>query len=314
MSDNLRNLRLFEYSPLLQILVSLIIILGIGFVLFVILLIPGFLLFGADISLITTPSSALGSNELAFLRYMVIVQDIAIFIVPAIIILYLMKPENNAPIPGLKTPYMKDVLLVIILAFFLFPITNFTGQLNSEMHLPDWMSGLEKWMIEKEDQADGLIDLLISSKTIWVMLLNIVMIAVLPAIGEELIFRGVFQRIFYKLFRSGHLAVWFTAFIFSAVHFQFLGFIPRFILGLSFGYLYLWSGTLWLPIIAHFVNNAVPVVGTYFNAFDNASFSDNLPRWEQLVKLSIPIFICLLILGYFRNKYKIDNEANVPYK
>jgi membrane protease YdiL (CAAX protease family) len=264
--------------------VSLLIIIGVGFVLLVVLLIPGFLLFGAEISLITTPSSAFGANELAFLRYMVIVQDIAIFIVPAVIILYLMKTENNAAIPDLKTPHLKEILLVIMLAFFLFPITNFTGQLNSEMHLPDWMSGLEKWMIEKEDQADGLIDLLISSNTFWVMLLNIIMIAVLPAIGEELIFRGVFQKIFYKLFRSGHLAVWFTAIIFSAVHFQFLGFIPRFILGLVFGYLYLWSGTLWLPIIAHFVNNAVPVVGTYIHAFDNANSSSSMSFWKQLAE------------------------------
>jgi len=314
MSDNFRNLRLFEYSPLLQILVSLVIILGVGFVLLVILLIPGFLLFGADISLIATPSSAFGSNELTFLRYMVIVQDIAIFIVPAVIILYLMKTENNAAIPDLKTPHLKEILLVIMLAFFLFPITNFTGQLNSEMHLPDWMSGLEEWMIEKEDKADRLIDLLISSNTFWVMLLNIVMIAVLPAIGEELIFRGVFQKIFYKLFRSGHSAVWFTAIIFSAVHFQFLGFIPRFILGLVFGYLYLWSGTLWLPIIAHFINNAVPVAGTYFHVFDNVSYLYNLPWWKELAELSIPIFVCLVILGYFRHKYKIDIEANVPYK
>jgi membrane protease YdiL (CAAX protease family) len=312
MSDNFRNLRLSEYSPLLQILVSLVIILGVGFVLLVILLIPGFLFFGADISLFTSPTSAISSNELDFLRYMVIVQDLAIFIVPAVIILFLMRPENKTPINNLKIPHFKEILLVIILAFFLFPITNFTGQLNSEMHLPEWMSGVERWMIEKEDQADGLIDLLISSNTFQVMLLNILIIAVFPAIGEELIFRGVFQSIFQKLFRSGHLAVWFTAFIFSAVHFQFLGFIPRFILGLVFGYLYLWSGTLLLPIIAHFVNNAVPVVGTYVHAFDNTNSLSSLPFWKQLAELSIPIFVCLFILGYFRYKYKIDNEANVP--
>lgn len=313
MSDNFRNLRLFEYSPLLQILVSLVIILGVGFVLLVILLIPGFLFFGADISLFTTPSSAVSANDLNFLRYMVIVQDLAIFIVPAAIILFLMKPATNVAIPELRAPHLMEILMVIMLAFFLFPITNFTGQLNSEMHLPDWMSGLEKWMIEKENQADGLIDLLISSDTFRVLLLNILMIAVLPAIGEELIFRGVFQKIFCRLFRSGHVAVWFTAIIFSAVHFQFLGFIPRFILGLAFGYLYLWSGTLWLSIIAHFVNNAVPVVGTYIHAFDNVPNSYNLPWWKQLTELSIPVFVCLAILGYFRYKYKIENEANVPY-
>ena len=66
------------------------------------------------------------------------------------------------------------------------------------------------------------------------MMLNLLMIAVLPAIGEELIFRGVFQKIFYDFFKSGHPAVWITAIIFSTLHFQFFGLIPRFILGLGF--------------------------------------------------------------------------------
>ncbi len=311
MSDNLRTLRLFDYSPLIQIIVSLLIIFGIGFLLLVVLLIPGFLLFGADISMITTRSTAVSSNELAFLRYIVVVQDVAIFIVPALIIIYLMRPVNRNVIPDYKIPHLKEVVLVIILAFFLFPITNFTGQLNSEMHLPGWMSGVQKWMVEKEDQADGLISLLISSNTFGVMLLNIAVIAVLPAIGEELIFRGVFQKIFYKVFKSGHPAVWLIAFIFSAVHFQFLGFLPRFILGLVFGYLYLWSGTLWLPVTAHFVNNAVPVVGTYFHAIDISGSSSGLSLWKQLAELAIPVIVCLGILLYIRDRYKKGQQVNM---
>jgi membrane protease YdiL (CAAX protease family) len=155
-------------------------------------------------------------------------------------------------------------------------------------------------MKAKEDNATHLIDLLIASNTFGIMIFNVFMLAVIPAIGEELIFRGVFQKIFYSLFKSGHLAIWITAFVFSALHFQFFGFIPRFILGLLFGYLFYWSGTLWLPVISHFVNNAVPVIGAYIQS--KGDFG--IVSWEQVIILPLITIIGIIILQYFRNKHK----------
>jgi membrane protease YdiL (CAAX protease family) len=172
------------------------------------------------------------------------------------------------------------------------------------MHLPDWLSGVEQWMIEKEDNATRLTDSLMTSNTFWIMILNVLVIAVMPAIGEELIFRGIFQKIFYNLFKSGHLAIWFTAFVFSAIHFQFFGFVPRFILGLVFGYLFLWSGTLWLPVISHFVNNAVPVIGAYIQGWEKSNAPMDITLWKQIIGLPLPIIISIIILLYFRNKNK----------
>jgi membrane protease YdiL (CAAX protease family) len=143
------------------------------------------------------------------------------------------------------------------------------------------------------------------------MILNVFMIAVLPAIGEELIFRGVFQKILCSLFKSGHLAVWATAFIFSALHLQFFGFIPRFILGLIFGYLFLWSGTLWLPVISHFVNNTVPTVAAYIHGFGNNFAPENIPFLNQVIWLPITIFPAIVILMYFRNKSKNIVKINI---
>ena len=156
------------------------------------------------------------------------------------------------------------------------------------MHLPGWLSGVEQWMIDKEDQADNLIDTLVSSNTFGTMMINLFIIALIPAIGEELIFRGVFQKIFVKLFKSGHLAIWVTAFIFSAIHFQFFGFIPRFILGLVFGYLFFWSGTLWLPVISHFINNAFPVILTYMQGGHKISVPVDTSLWKQAIYLPLP--------------------------
>jgi membrane protease YdiL (CAAX protease family) len=86
------------------------------------------------------------------------------------------------------------------------------------------------------------------------------MIAFLPAIGEELLFRGVILRIFTNWTKNHHWGVWISAILFSALHMQFYGFIPRMLLGVLFGYLLVWSGSMWLPIIAHFINNGVAVV------------------------------------------------------
>ena len=128
------------------------------------------------------------------------------------------------------------------------------------------------------------------------------MIALLPAVGEELIFRGIIQRILKNLFRSGHLSVWVTAFVFSAIHFQFYGFLPRFILGLVFGYLFLWSETLWLPVIAHFINNGVLLLLVYFQNPEISYIRNDLPLPEQIAPLTVSVLIGSLILNYFRKK------------
>ncbi|HEX7492768.1 MAG TPA: CPBP family intramembrane glutamic endopeptidase [Bacteroidales bacterium] len=308
MSDILNLFRLSGKSPLYQIFVSLLIIVGVGFTLSIILIPAGMLVFGANLSILENPSSAMSDNDFAFLKYLLIIQDISFLAIPSIIILVLMKSGSSPGIIELKIPKLKEVGLVVILAFCIFPVTSFTGQINSAMHLPAWLSGLEHWMIEKEDKADSLIDLLIPSNTFLTMMLNLLIIALTPAIAEEFIFRGVFQKIFYGLFRSGHLAIWFTAFLFSALHFQFFGFIPRFILGLVFGYLFFWSGTLWLPVISHFVNNAFPVVLAYIEGMDKLNAPIDVPLWKQAIVLPLPVIISLVILYYFWDKSRSNNN------
>lgn len=246
----------------------------------------------------------MGSSDLAFMRYMLIVQDVAMFIFPSVIILKLLKPENARGLSVLKLPELKEIGLVFILAFCIFPVTSFAGQINSAMHFPDFLSGVEQWMIRQEDKADDLLDLLMVADTFQALLLNLLMIALLPAIAEELIFRGVFQKIFCRLFRSGHMAIWFTSLIFSTIHFQFFGFIPRLILGLVFGYLFYWSGTLWLPVISHFINNAFPVILTYIRGIEKMKAPVDLTLLHHVIILPLSLISGLLILFYFRNKRK----------
>jgi membrane protease YdiL (CAAX protease family) len=311
MNNNIRRFKLNNESPLFQIFVSLLIIMGVGIALLMVLSFAGKLIFSPDLNVLQKSASGMGSSDLAFMRYILIVQDLALFIIPSIIIMRLMKPENTEGIPEIKLPELKETGLVIILAFCMFPVTGFTGQINSTMHLPDFLSGVEQWMIKQENNASGLLDLLIVAETFPAMLLNLLLIAVLPAVAEELIFRGVFQKIFYRLFRSGHLAIWFSAVIFSTIHFQFFGFIPRLILGLVFGYLFYWSGTLWLPVISHFVNNAFPVILAYIQGPEKFGAPVDASVFHQALILPLPVTAGIMILLYFRNKRK-ERDSILP--
>ena len=309
MPDKQRHFKLYLKSPAYQLFVSIMIVAGVGIASLLIFILAGIMIFGYDLSVLKESGTSLSNTGSGFLRYLLIVQDISLFIIPSILILVMMKPESANRLDELKVPHWKEIGLVVILAFCIFPITSFTGQLNAGMHFPVWLSGVEKWMTEKEDYADKLIDTLVNSNSFWLMSLNVVTIALIPAISEELIFRGVFQKIFVNLFKSGHIAIWFTAFIFSTLHFQFFGFIPRFILGLVFGYLFFLSGTLWLPIISHFINNSFPVILTYIQNREKINAPPDSSLLKQAVVLPVPVLLSLLILFYFRNKSNNKNES-----
>ena len=282
MGDNRTLLSFHDKPPIFQLIISLLIILIAGLFLSFVFYLAGTLIFDREFGgLLENTSTEVGEKDIVFLRYLVITQDISLFIIPAIIILNIMNPDHQTRPCVIRLPRINEIGLVIILAFCIFPITSFTGELNSGMHLPDKLSGIEQWMVEKEDSASRLIDKLIISDSFWIMMMNVIIIAVIPAIGEEMIFRGVFQKLFQNLFKSGHTAIWVTSFFFSAIHFQFFGFVPRFILGLVFGYLFFWSGTLWLPVISHFVNNAVPVIGTYLERWEKFNSPPEITLWGQ---------------------------------
>ena len=304
MGENLRFFSLNGKSPLNQLLISLLVILA-GILLFSGLGLAGTLIF--DTSFGDWQNQILnetGGKEVRFLRFLLILQEFCIFLIPGIIILFMLKSVEKIGLADLQMPQIKDVILVAILTLCILPIISFAGQINSALYLPDWLSGMQKWIVEKEDNATRIIDILMKNNTLSGLSFNFFVIAILPAIGEELIFRGVFQRILTQLFKSGHLAIWVTAFFFSAIHFQFFGFLPRFILGLVFGYLFFWSGRLWLPVISHFLNNLVSVISlTVYGGMDGNMIPD-VSLGKQLIGLLLPILVTILIFLNFRNRSK----------
>lgn len=183
-------------------------------------------------------------------------------------------------------------LLTFLLMFFSVPMLEWTVELNKSMKLPGFLRGVEEWMRIKEDQTAEVTRQLLTMNTTGALLVNLFMLAVIPAIGEELIFRGCLQRLFYRLTSNYHIAIWVTAITFSAIHMQFFGFIPRMLLGAMFGYLLVWSNSLWLPILAHFINNATAVITAYIYQQQGKG----LEQLDQPGQNSWPVYLASLIL------------------
>jgi membrane protease YdiL (CAAX protease family) len=221
--------------------------------------------FGLDVALSITKLKDLSNPDtIAVLKYFQTIQAIGLFIVPPFVIGYMYSGNAKKYLHLNKPINLQSVGLLILLMLFSAPFINFIGELNSNMSLPDCMSGIEAWMKQSEEQAAEITDAFLNVKNFSGLAFNIFMIAFLPAIGEELLFRGVIQKIFTKMTKNHHAGIWISAILFSALHMQFYGFVPRVILGAIFGYLLVYSGSIWLPITGHFLNNAIAVISMFF--------------------------------------------------
>ena len=209
------------------------------------------------------------SQNLNLMRYMQTLQGVGLFIIPAFFAAYLFSGNIVKYLylrQSLETPMEKPARwfgAVLLLMFAAMPCINLLAALNEMIVFPQSLSGLEQRLKAFEEAAQQMIKLFLEVDNVGGMFFNIFMIAMLPAIGEELIFRGLIQKNIARWTRNIHVAIIITGFIFAAVHLQFYGLFPRWLLGVMFGYLLVWSGTMWLPVFAHFVNNAMAVFLSY---------------------------------------------------
>ena len=190
-------------------------------------------------------------------------QHLGIFVIPSIFVAYLWSYKPFSYLYISKTPSSGHAFFAILIMITAIPAINLLGELNAAIRLPAFLSSVEEWMRTMEENAEVLTMQLLDVKTLSGLFVNLILIALLPAIGEELFFRGIIQNLLKERFNI-HLAIWLTAIIFSAIHFQFYGFIPRALMGALFGYILWWTGSMWVPIISHFTNNALAVTFYFF--------------------------------------------------
>lgn len=184
------------------------------------------------------------------------------FVVPALVYFKIANQKLNAP-QLFKPVTLSSLGIVLLIGLSALPLIGFIGELNAQMQLPESLLWLEEILQSMEQTATKAVMAMLRVNDVSLLITNLFIVAVLPAVGEELFFRGALQKGLINSKVNKHIAIWLTAAIFSFIHMQFYGFLPRLLLGALFGYLVVWSGSLWYSIWAHFVNNAAGVTIMY---------------------------------------------------
>lgn len=189
----------------------------------------------------------------------------------------------------------------VLFLLAIFALSQVAYWVNQQLPLPDWASGLES-------KAGRLVKGLLVMKSPLELGFTLLVVAVMPAIGEELVFRGVLQQKLEQASGRPVAAIWAAALIFSAFHLQFAGLLPRLLLGAGLGYLYYWSRSLWAPITAHFFVNGLQAVALYFRAEELPEASLQDVNWTGI------LVAALLVAGlsYYLYQHRTEPGAERP--
>lgn len=200
--------------------------------------------------------------DITFLKISQLIVTVVTFFVPVLLLSKISRIKSQIFVRADKGLSLVTFTLAVFLMIAIQPMFNATADWFSNWSLPSSLSWLEHWLKNMEKQNLELVRNFLDVNSAGGLLFNILVVAIAPAICEEFFFRGGLQQVFYARMNK-HVAIWLAAAVFSAVHMEVSGFLPRMLLGASFGYLFVWTGSIWAPVIAHFVNNLCGVVTEY---------------------------------------------------
>jgi membrane protease YdiL (CAAX protease family) len=232
---------------------------------------------------------------------------IGLIIIPAV----MLKRQGVPAVDLFRRPlYLQALILVIFIVLSFTIVDSVIAVWNQELHFPEWfpewLLSFEKWARATEDQLTKFSEFVTRFDSFGSMIFGLIVIAVLPAIGEEIVFRGMIQRDLYRATNNIHVAIWTSAIIFSAFHLQFYGFVPRLLLGALFGYFYHWSGSLLVPVFAHFLNNGLIVISLYLyqgGLIDVDMESNVAAPWSAVISSAVVMTILLFLLKKFYEQH-----------
>lgn len=287
--------------PYLKLLMILVITIASAMLITIFCLILAIPIFGLEEIMALTQ----GKASISILKFLQVVQSFSIFIIPSFLAALIL---SRKPLKWLKFGKIElsSALIVIFILLAAQPLTGLLGYLNMQMSLPSFLQGWEVWMASAESNANALIFQFLDTSSPTQILINVFMIVLLPAFGEELLFRGAIQPTLKKIVKNDHVAVWFTAFLFSAMHMQFFTFAPRLFLGALLGYLLVYSKRIWYPIIGHLINNLLSLILFYYlrttqpevNPLDAST--DRPEVWMVIAST----LLLIGLFGLFKNKMK----------
>ncbi len=268
-------------------------------------------LFGLDVSqtqLLLTHGRYSEIDRSVILVYQAISTPIGGFIVPVLVWNRLLEKKSTTSLFG-KVP----INLMAVLAFTglfvitFMPVNSVFIEWNSAIILPNALKEMEIWMKVTEQQLAQTTKFITNFQNPFELSLGILVIGCFTAFGEELFFRGVFQTKLIQITKNVHWAIWITGFIFSFVHFQFYGFVPRMLLGVIFGYLYYWSGSLLVPVFAHFVNNTFTLLMIHLNNRHIVTFDvESAEKMPWAVVLVAVIFVIIFLKYFYTNRVNFN--------
>lgn len=295
-----------ENSPFVQMLYLLLFAFG-GLIVFAII--------GMVLVFLTSGIEGLKGAAMNDMRYigafkiLLVAQQIGLFLAPAIL-LAVVERKKLANFYGVKAPKINWLLWIAVLSVCWMPLMGLANEWNQKMVFPEFLKGIEKWMRGMEDSAAKATEAILKMKNVGDLVINLLVIAVTPAICEELIFRGAVQRTVFRIKSNPHVAIWISAIIFSAIHFQFYGFLPRLLLGAAFGYVYYFTGSIWYAVFAHFLNNAYAVCVAYYLQINNQSYTNaddiDMPWYGYLISA----ILTLALFVQISKKFKVKSEKS----
>jgi membrane protease YdiL (CAAX protease family) len=224
------------------------------------------------------------------------------YLLPSVIYWVYIERRNFSQFSQHKVTSARVWVLVFLLVLIFIPLNSKFIEWNAGMELPDAFSGLEMWMREKEDQLSVMTAFLTNYNSFIQLVIALFVVTLLPALGEEVLFRGVIQTKLMQQMTSPHAAIWISAAIFSAIHFQFYGFLPRMMLGALFGYLYYWTGNFWVAVLAHFVNNGFVLVMMYLHNIHLIKMNIEETKSMPLVLVISSLIFTVAILRFIRQE------------
>jgi len=302
----------FAGNPIIFFLSRILILLGMVLVFAISLYIVGFVFLkfalGVDISMINQillePEANAGG--ITALKIFNVFISIGTFVIPAFMFSLAL---NQKPVLFLKIRHPVKVYnyaFAIFLIIVSIPLTSWLYTINQQMKLPDGMADFEQYIKTLEESAKHLTEIFVRADTWSEYLLNVFVMAVVPAITEEIFFRGCLQNFVRMCFYNIHVSVIFAALIFSGVHGQFYGFLPRFELGIILGYAFAYSGNIWVSIAGHFFNNAIALTGSFIDMRNiNIEFLKEdyiFPFYINIISLVLTVLII-----YMMNRLRYKN-------
>ena len=266
------------------------------------------LIFGSLISIIIV---TFGHDSINSLKWEQAISATFLFVLPPIALYFFTRQHPLRQIGLTKPNSILIMCLGILIMFAAMPLISQLTVWNENMQLPASLSKIEELMKTAEEQAQQQTEQMLDVTTFGGLIANLVVIALIAAIGEELTFRGVIQQFLTKICRNAHVAIILSAAIFSAIHFQFYGFLPRLLLGIFLGYFFYMTKSLWTSILMHFANNALAVTAYYLDntgAIDIEVDSMGAAPWGITI---ISTLACIALIVYSWHKMKIEDKNSI---